>query len=588
MTVASVMVRLLPAAVTLALSPWLAAGLFGALIGASQYQPGYADYPALWQLYAVTPRYRVLLLIAAAIPLLSAAALAVLPFRHRRPTLFGDAHFADESEIRRAGLRANTGIILGRFHGRLLRAAGQIGVLVFAPPRSGKGVGFVIPNLLTWPGSALVNDIKLANFEATSGCRAAMGQQVYLFAPLDAEGRTHNYNPLDFVSKRRDRRINDIQAITSKLVVTPQRADPMWSTEARMLLDALILFLLDVNGRASLGAVYRTVLATPDFNDYLRWALRKHTDRLDPFTVMQFNGFLSKAGKEQSGVLSSLQTALSLFSNPYIDRATSSSDFDLRELRRTPTTVYLGVMPRDIARLAPLLNIFVQQAFDGLLGHLPGPDEPHALLALLDEFTALGRLENVEKGIGYFASYNIVLAPVIQDLSQLEETYGHASMETFLATANIRIAYAQNSLRTAKYLSDELGFRTVKTRTQSRPSHGRGSRSISESQSRRELMLPHEIREMPADEQLILVEASPPVKAKKIRYFRDRRFRSLVRPALQLPRSMTVIQEPPVRPKAVCRNLTDDEIARVVSLAGKQGSLEFEEPSQVSGPSARR
>lgn len=558
-------------------APWLAAGIFAAMIDARQYQPGYADWPKLWQLYSAVPRYRGLLIVAAAVPLITSLALAVLPFQRRRPTLFGDAHFADEQEIRSAGLRMKTGVILGRSRGRLLRAAGQIGVLVFAPPRSGKGVGFVIPNLLTWTGSVLVNDIKLANYEATSGRRAAMGQKVYLFAPLDPDGRTHCYNPLDFVSPRHDRRINDIQAITSKLVVTPQRADPMWSTEARMLLDALILFLLDVNGRASLGAVYRTVLATPDFNDYLKWALRKHAAKLDPFTVMQFHGFLGKAGKEQSGVLSSLKTALSLFSNPYIDRATSSSDFDLRDLRRTPTTLYLGVMPRDIARLGPLLNIFVQQTFDGLLGQLPGPDEPHALLALLDEFTALGRLENVEKGIGYFASYNIVLAPVIQDLSQLEEVYGQASMDTFLATANIRVAYAQNSLKTAKYLSDELGYRTVTTRTHSRAGQARAHRSVSESQSRRELMLPHEIRELSADEQLILVEASPPVKAKKIRYYRERRFRALIRPALQLPKSIAVAQQPPARSDAVCLNLTETEIARVVRLAGEQKSLRLDE-----------
>jgi type IV secretion system protein VirD4 len=444
--------------VVLVASPWLAGMLFAAFVGARNYVPGYLEYLRMWRAYAAAPPYKLLLELAACVSAAPAVALALLPVFARRPVLFGDAHFADEGEVRAAGLRAPTGVILGRLHGRLLRAQGQLGVLLFAPPRSGKGVGFVIPNLLTWGGSAIVNDLKLENFEKTSGTRWEMGQQIVLFAPLDPDGRTHGYNPLDFVSHDPALRANDVQAITAKLVQTPPRADPMWSNEARVLLDGLILFLLDVNPRASLGAIYRMVLSVPNFADYVQWALRQYEGRLDPMTVMQFNGFLGKAFKEQSGVLSTLKASLSLFANPLVDRATSNTDFDPRELRSRPMTIYLGVMPRDITRLSPLLNIFVQQTFDGLLGRLPGRDEPHQVLALLDEFTALGRLENVEKGIAYFAGYNIVLAPVIQDLSQLEEVYGQAVTETFLSTANIRIAYAQNSLKTAKYLSEELGF----------------------------------------------------------------------------------------------------------------------------------
>jgi type IV secretion system protein VirD4 len=493
-----------------------------------------------------------------------AALFLALPFIARRPALYGDAHFADESEVRAAGLRAGEGVILGRLRGRLLRARGQLGVLLFAPPRSGKGVGFVIPNLLTWGDSVIVNDLKLENYEATSGARAAMGQQIVLFAPLDSEGRTHAYNPLDFVSKDRRLRVNDVQAITAKLVITPPRADPMWSNEARVLLDGLILFLLDVNRRASLGAVYRMVLSVPNFADYVAWAMQEYEGRLDPVAVMQFNGFLGKAFKEQSGVLSTLKASLSLFANPLVDRATSTSEFDPRELRRRPMTIYLGVMPRDIARLSPLLNIFVQQTFDGLLGRLPGQNEPHQVLALLDEFTALGRLENVEKGIAYFAGYNIVLAPVIQDLSQLEEVYGQAVTETFLSTANIRIAYAQNSLKTAKYLSEELGFRTIRTKSRSRQTNELWRGHVSESQARRELLLPHEIRELNRRDELLLVEAAPPIKAEKLAYYRDRQFTRLLRSPIERPQLPGDTVEAPRMP-AKDTALSDAEIDEVLA-----------------------
>lgn len=512
-----------------------------------------------------------LLALAGGIPLSLSILFALLPVLTRRPALFGDAHFGDESEVRAAGLRAPQGVILGRLRGRLLRAQGQLGVLLFAPPRSGKGVGFVIPNLLTWRGSVIVNDLKLENYDRTSGTRSEMGQQIVLFSPLDTEGRTHAYNPLDFVSKDRALRINDIQAITSKLVVPHSKADPMWANEGRALLDGLILFLLDAGKRATLGAVYRAILSTPNFADYLRWAMSEYEDRLDPLAVMQFNGFLGKAPKEQSGVLSTLKSSLSLFANPLVDRATSSTDFDPRRLRRQPMTIYLGVMPRDIGRLAPLLNIFVQQTFDGLLGALPGADEPLQVLALLDEFTALGRLENVEKGIAYFAGYNIVLAPVIQDLSQLEEVYGHAVTEIFLSTANIRIAYAQNSLKTAKYLSEEMGFRTITTRSRSHRVADPWQGQVSESQTRRELMFPHEIRELDRHKELLLVEAASPIKADKIRYYQDRAFTRLVRPAFERPRLTAKIVEPPVIPGSV-QVMSDVEIDEVLAGIDSQSN----------------
>ena len=559
---------LIPSLLVLAAAPWLAGMLFAAFVGARHYVPGYFEFLQMWRTYAPSPRYKLLLELAGAVPVMLAAAFAVLPLLARRPALFGDAHFASEREVRGAGLRAHQGVILGRLRGRLLRVQGQLGVLLFAPPRSGKGVGFVIPNLLTWRDSAIVNDLKLENYEKTSGLRAELGQEVVLFAPLDPEGRTHAYNPLDFVSKDRRLRVNDVQAITAKLVVTPPRADPMWSNEARVLLDGLILFLLDANKRASLGAIYRMVLSVPNFADYLQWAMQEYEGQLDPAAVMQFNGFLGKAYKEQSGVLSTLKGALSLFGNPLVDRATSSTDFDPRTLRQQPMTIYLGVMPRDIARLSLLLNIFVQQTFDGLLGRLPGQAEPHQVLALLDEFTALGRLENVEKGIAYFAGYNIILAPVIQDLSQLEEVYGQAVTETFLSTANIRIAYAQNSLKTAKYLSEELGFRTIRTKSRSHRVADPWQGHVSESLAKRELLLPHEIRELNRREELLLVEAAPPIKADKIRYYRERMFTKRLRPAVERPQLRNAVVEPPRMPVTTAE-LSDTDIDAVLEAAGQ-------------------
>lgn len=470
-----------------------------------------------------------------------------------------EARFAREADIRRAGLRSRKGILLGRLHGRLLRAPAPATALVVAPPRSGKGVGFVIPNLLDWPGSAIVTDIKLENWRATSGFRHRHGQEVIVFAPLAAGGETQRYNPLDFVTGSGAHRLDDLQRICFKLISTPPQGDPMWAAEARSLLEALLLWLLDVEGQACLGAALRLVREACDFSGWVQAGLLAQGSRLDSACRHAFNGFLQKAPKEQSGVLSTLKAALSPWSNPLIDAATACSDFDPRALRRRPMTIYLGVAPADLARLAPLLNIFLQQTFDALLRHLPGPDEPVPVLALLDEFAALGRLETVERGVGYFAGYQISAVPILQDLAQLSAVYGVHAAEVFLAAARYRLAFTPNSEGTAGYLSRQLGVRMLKHPPQ------RGRRQ-SELRTRRELMMPHEVLRLDRRRAIILVEAALPILARKITYYRERHFqRRLLPPRRIRSETRSALGGPGVAPAVDIHGLARESGAGTVA-----------------------
>jgi len=106
---------------------------------------------------------------------------------------YGSARWATPSEIRAAGLTASDGVVLGKFERDYLRHDGPEHVLCFAPTRSGKGVGLVVPTLLTWPGSCIVHDIKGENWTLTSGFRARYGR-VLLFDPTN--GNSAAYNPL--------------------------------------------------------------------------------------------------------------------------------------------------------------------------------------------------------------------------------------------------------------------------------------------------------------------------------------------------------------------------------------------------------
>lgn len=490
-----------------------------------------------------------------------------------RPTssgIHGDARWAHRREMKDAGLLGKSGILIGRYAGGYLCAEGPLHVLVFAPTRSGKGVGFVVPNLLHWPGSVVCHDIKGENFRVTSGFRAAHGQKVFFFNPADPDGRTHSYNPLDFVSMEPGRRVDDVQKIAHLLL--PGDAKDFWPVEARTLFVGLALYLLDIRPYPpTFGNVLRTTRMHASFVEFVKGVLDAHREQLDPNAFMALNAFLQKAPKEQSGVLSTLSSALELWANPVIDAATSRSDFDLRLLKKERTSIYVGVTPNNLRRMKPLLQVFYQQALDFLTTTEPGPDEPHKVLMLMDEFTSLQRMQQFEDSIAFLASYGVRLMTIIQSPSQVESYYGKAGMRTFFANSKIRVAYAANDYETAEMISQLLGTQTLIRRSKgvSRPigllGSSSGSASESESEFARPLLLPQELLQLNPKQEIVLVEGYPPVKAKKIRYHEDGRFKDRVHPPIAVPKVDIAINAPMPAASKEAAPLNDVELAAVMS-----------------------
>lgn len=497
------------------------------------------------------------------------------------PDTFGNARWARRHEIKEAGLLGRTGLLIGKLFNTDLCAEGPLHVLVFAPTRSGKGVGFVVPNLLHWPGSVICHDIKGENFRITSGFRAAHGQKVFFFNPADPDGNTHSYNALDFVSTEPGRRVDDVQKIAHLLL--PGDAKDFWPVEARTLFVGLVLYLLDIKPYpATFGNVLRTTRMHANFVEFVTGVLAQNRDNLDPNAFMALNAFLQKAPKEQSGVLSTLSSALELWANPVIDAATSRSDFDLHTLKKVPTTIYVGVTPNNLRRMKPLLQVFYQQALDFLTTNEPGPDEPHKVLLLMDEFTSLQRMQQFEDSIAFLASYGVRLMTIIQSPSQVESYYGKAGMRTFFANSKIRVAYAANDYETAEMISQLLGTQTIirRSKSMSRPigltGSNSGSASDSESEVARPLLLPQELLQLNPKKEIVLVEGYPPVKAKKIRYHEDKRFATRLHPPVAVPR-VNIARNVPMPPvPASAAPLNDSELAAVLS------ALEGPEPARTN------
>lgn len=456
------------------------------------------------------------------------------PFKTKE-SLHGDARWATQEDITRAGLRAKSGMLLGRDDDGYYIAPGYQHALLFAPTGSGKGVGFVIPNLLFWEDSCIVHDIKLENHGFTSGWRAKTGQKVYVWAPAEPDGKTHCYNPIDWVSNKPGQMVDDVQKIAN--LVLPEKE--FWNNEARSLFVGVVLYLIAVPEKVkSFGEVVRT-MRSDDVVYNLAVVLDTIGKYIHPVAYMNIAAFLQKADKERSGVISTMNSGLELWANPLIDTATASSDFNIQNFKREKTTVFVGLTPDNIKRLEILMQIFYQQATEFLSRKLPNKtDDPYGVLFIMDEFPTLGKMETFKTGIAYFRGYNVRLFLIIQDTQQLKGIYEEAGMNSFLSNATYRITFAANNIETANLISQLCGNKTVEQASQSRPKFldfNPASRSENVSEVQRALLLPQEVILLPKDDQIVLIESFPPIKSRKIKYYEDRFFKRRLLPATLIP-----------------------------------------------------
>ena len=472
----------------------------------------------------------------------------VVAFLRRPPALHGDARFARETEIRREGMRDSDGIVLGRKRARYLIFGGNEHVLLEAPTRSGKGVGIVIPNLLTWAGSVVVLDIKRENWDATAGFRQAHGQKVFLFNPMARDRATARYNPLGHIDRRaHDDVVTELQKIATMLFPVPDRADPFWTQGAItgfVGVGALVAAMDAVP--FTLGEIYRQV-TQPGTQEYLRKQVTELERHMAPGGVRAIHDFIGGAENTVSGLKQTITSRLNLWLDSHVDAATSASDFDLRTIRDERMSIYLGVSPDELERVAPLYNLFFQQLIDLNTRDLPDAGR-HGIgvLVLLDEFARLGRANVIANGFSFVAGYGFRLLPVIQSRSQLRAVYGNDVADEIVANCGVEVAFTPKELKVANELSERIGFVGQSATTKSRTIHGMlANRSMSESDQRRALMLPQELMQLPRDRMLILRGGMPPVMATKIRYFASRLFTRRLLPAPVVTATPAIVRPAP-------------------------------------------
>jgi type IV secretion system protein VirD4 len=458
----------------------------------------------------------------------------------RNSSTYGSAHWATRSDIAQAGLFAEKGVVLGKFHNSYLRHNGPEHVLCFAPTRSGKGVGLVIPTLLTWPGSAIVHDIKGENWSLTAGFRSGFSR-VLLFDPTNL--RSAAYNPLLEV-RRGIWEVRDVQNVADVLVDPEGSLEKRnhWEKTSHALLVGAILHVLYAEPDKTLAGV-AAFLSDPSRTIESTLKAMMATPHLGeagphPVVASAARELLNKSENERSGVLSTAMSFLGLYRDPVIAEVTRGSEWRIADLvdGKRPVTLYLVVPPSDISRTKPLIRLILNQIGRRLTEELEARHDKHRLLLMLDEFPALGRLDFFESALAFMAGYGLKAFLIAQSLNQIERAYG--ANNSILDNCHVRVAFATNDERTAKRVSESLGTateqRSMKNYAGHRLSPWLGHLMISRSETSRPLLTQGEILQLPETDEIVMLSGAPPVRAKKARYYADPRLQGRVRKPPQM------------------------------------------------------
>ncbi|OJU34994.1 MAG: conjugal transfer protein TraG [Alphaproteobacteria bacterium 65-37] len=456
---------------------------------------------------------------------------------------YGSARWARAEEVQAAALLGPDGVVLGKYEDAYLRHDGPEHVLCFAPTRSGKGVGLVVPSLLTWAGSAIVHDIKGENWQLTSGFRARHGR-VLLFDPTNACSSA--YNPLLEV-RRGQWEVRDVQNVADILVDPEGSLEKRnhWEKTSHALLVGAILHVLYAEADKTLAGVaaFLSDPRRPIESTLAAMMKTAHLGEAGPHPVIASAAreLLNKSDNERSGVLSTAMSFLGLYRDPVVAQVTRRCDWRISEIvgGQRPATLYLVVPPSDIARTKPLIRLILNQIGRRLTEDLHAKGRRHRLLLMLDEFPALGRLDFFESALAFMAGYGLKSFLIAQSLNQIEKAYGPNN--SILDNCHVRVSFATNDERTAKRVSDALGtateMRAMRNYAGHRLSPWLGHLMVSRSETARPLLTPGEVMQLPPADEIVMVAGTPPIRAKKARYFEDRRFqeRVLPPPALDKP-----------------------------------------------------
>lgn len=425
--------------------------------------------------------------------------------------LHGSARWANEKDIKNATLLGNEGRNGGVYVGawrdksgalKYLRHNGPEHVLCYAPTRSGKGVGLVIPTLLSWSESCVITDLKGELWAITAGWRKQhANNKVVKFEPASLTGCAP-WNPLDEVRVGTEYEVGDVQNLAT-LIVDPdgKGLESHWQKTSQALLVGMIvhaLYKAKNEGTPATLPYIDQMLADPNRSTGELWMEMTQYAHINgenhPVVGAAGRDMMDRPEEEAGSVLSTAKSYLALYRDPVVARNVSKSQWRIKDLMNLddPVSLYIVTQPVDKARLRPLVRILCnmivrlladKMEFERVKSELPfwrkiaaklGFHQQinsyvrskklykHRLLFMADEFPTLGKLDIIQESLAFVAGYGIKFYLICQDINQLKSReQGYGPDETITSNCHVQNAYPPNRLETAQHLSKLTGITTV-------------------------------------------------------------------------------------------------------------------------------
>ena len=470
-------------------------------------------------------------------------------------------------------------ILIGRTGDSIHKLPGKEHVCLHARTRMGKTSNFSVPNLFEWPGSAIVLDIKGEIFKATAGHRARnLGQEIYVFDPTARDGRSHCWNPFAAVDVKSMDRFDQIQR--QSYMMFPEgtgssNSERFWEPAGRAALIAVANLIAETPGEPFTLSHVLHLFSRGDYHEVFRKMIKSRRmsgPPLSRLTVEGISDFLSGHPDMVESIRKTVTTRLQPWQNPRTAAATNRSDFDLRDFRRRPMTLYVRVAPGNIPRMRPLLRLLFEQSVN--LNTDTTPEEDPSLqepaLLLLDEFARLGRMETLAESLQFLAGYGIRVCIVVQNKAQIRHIYGANLATDIFDNVGAEIVFGTGDLALAEELEKRLGDNTVVFEAENKPRFLAGlqpsRQTTSQSVHKVPLRRVQDILRMPRDRQLIFRPGMMGMETERICWYEDPYYLSLTADPPDIPKlTVTVPLDDGsivIPQRRDSRALTPDEIGR--------------------------
>ena len=490
---------------------------------------------------------------------------AVLDFRNRNRHSSGTARWATTRELKKLGLITEEpdGVILGqskdakgvitgsdsfrikRF-GSLISDNSAYHAIVVGATGSGKGVGVIMPTLLTWKESVMIVDPKGESYGYTAGYRSTFSEVFYFDPTMTAEEAKERHikpchiNPLDFIPRTADA-MAEIGNMC--LAIHPnQSKDPYWDKMPRMMLEMLIGHNLLKGKKKSIPEAASLIMTTEKYATIFENILNSYEEdqfpESDPLSgvakmvqsnaALFFNMATNQNDEQLVTHISTVKGDLGIYTNPASAEILSYSDFSLDDIMdgEKPISIYMCIPVKQIERIMPMFKLIYSLILKSFLGR--DQKHKHKLLMLLDEFSQFKKFETIAEQIPFVRSYGIKIMAFIQSISQLDDYYGQNGAKALMDNFQLKVYLRATSPETTEYFERQLGKETLLMKKTSfshnRKSQGVESYSESTSEQGRSLLTAEEILNLPLYEMIIFRPGMYPYLGKKIQHYADKRF----------------------------------------------------------------